>query len=272
MLRRMPEGHTIHRLARDLTRDLVGQRLEVSSPQGRFTDAERVTGTKLVRASAIGKHLFLHFEQATVHVHLGLFGKFRRSANPPPEPKGALRMRLVGETKTWDLRGPTACAVVDAEALAELENRLGADPLAEGADPKIARKKLQKSRRAIGAVLLDQSIFAGIGNVYRAEILFLLRVHPETPACELSKRSFDALWALTKKLLERGVKENRIVTREVPAGTRRTRRESLHVYKRKTCLACGGPVTTLTLAARTIYLCETCQARPAKSEETRASA
>jgi len=258
----MPEGHTIHRLAQDIGRDLAGAKVGVSSPQGRFEGATAVDGAVLRGTSAIGKHLFLHFEAGTVHVHLGLFGKFRREKSPPPEPRGALRMRLVGAERTWDLRGPTACEILDDAGLERLRARLGDDPLAHGADPEAAWSKVSRTRRSLGAILLDQSVFAGLGNVYRAEILFLLRLHPETPGLALDRATFDALWDLSKRLLARGVREKRIVTRDAPKGVRLRRHEALHVYKKSRCDACGSAIRKLMSAARAIYVCERCQPPP----------
>ncbi|MEM6331080.1 MAG: DNA-formamidopyrimidine glycosylase family protein, partial [Planctomycetota bacterium] len=76
----MPEGHTIHRLARDHNRDLAGQKLRVSSPQGRFEEgAAQLDGRKLIDVDAHGKHLGYRFTGGhVVHIHLGLYGKFRR--------------------------------------------------------------------------------------------------------------------------------------------------------------------------------------------------
>jgi len=261
----MPEGHTIHRLVLDLARDLAGHRLDVSSPQGRFGDAASLDRARLVKTSAVGKHLFLEFDRAAVHIHLGLFGRFRRSPLPAAEPKGALRLRLVGPTHFWDLRGPTRCEVIDDAARSELLGRLGVDPLAEGADPKPAWQRIQKTRRAIGAVLLDQRIFSGLGNVYRAEILFMLGIHPETRADALTRKQFNALWKLARELLARGVKERRIVTKPPQKGRRLKRNESLYIYAQRTCEACQSPVRRWIVGARAIYACETCQpaARPA---------
>lgn len=257
----MPEGHTIHRLAQDLARDLGGQRLVVTSPQGRFGDAEHLSGMRLVSTEAVGKHLFLGFENAVVHIHLGLFGRFRRFPLPPPEPRGALRMRLVGDRWAWDLRGPTRCEILDEDARAALLARLGADPLAEAADPKPAWERMRKTSRPLGAVLLDQSIFSGLGNVYRAEILFMLGLHPELPARALTRAQFNRIWKLARELLARGVKEKRIVTRPAVKGRRLTRHEALHVYKRSVCGRCGSSIRRWTLGARTVYACETCQPR-----------
>ncbi len=182
----MPEGHTIHRLALDLGRDFAGKLVAASSPQGRFRDAARIDGTELTRAHALGKHLFLDFGERCVHVHLGLFGKFkRRRLGEPPRP--TVRLRLATESAVWDLTGPTACELVDAKELAALRARIGGDPLAEGTRPAATWKRVSRSKRAIGALLLDQSIYAGIGNVYRAEILFLAGVNPLVPGTELGR-------------------------------------------------------------------------------------
>jgi formamidopyrimidine-DNA glycosylase len=277
----MPEGHTIHRLALDLTRDLAGETVQASSPQGRFLEAARADGKKLVAAEANGKHLFLRFSRGVIHIHLGLFGRFRRKKTPPPEPRGAIRLRLVGPTYTWDLSGPTCCEWLAPKGLRELHARLGADPLDASADPEVAWQKIQKSKRAIGAVLLDQSVFAGIGNVYRAEILFLMRLHPEMPVNLLTRDELERLWSLTRELLTRGVAEKRIVTRDaepsakpdtVTASTspgavtssarakrRRARGEALWIYKVRTCRVCAGSVGRWPVANRTMYACARCQ-------------
>ena len=92
----MPEGHTIHRLAKDHQKWFAGQKMGALSPQGRFSEeAEQISGLKLVSTSAHGKHLFYHWEDGqTMHIHLGLYGKFRVHRNPAPEPRGAVRVRM----------------------------------------------------------------------------------------------------------------------------------------------------------------------------------
>jgi endonuclease VIII len=247
----VPEGHTIHRLAADLVAELGGQRVAASSPQGRF-DASSIDGAVLGGARAVGKHLFLDFGGEVVHVHLGLFGKFRRQTGAP---RPTVRLRLSAGDSTWDLVGPTVCERLAPPEVEALEERLGADPLGQAARPPRA---LWKSKRPIGAVLLDQSLIAGIGNVYRAEILFLLGLHPMIPAHQLLPRERTRVWKLAQKLLAAGVKQRRIVT-VAGANARTRRRDAVHVYRRETCKGCGGPVATMTLAARTLYYCPACQ-------------
>ncbi|MEY4172921.1 MAG: hypothetical protein RI900_86, partial [Actinomycetota bacterium] len=114
----MPEGHTIHRIAKDHSPLLAGHTVRVSSPQGRFAaDAALVDGVVLERIEAYGKHLFYWWQNGLVgHVHLGLFGKFRiHRGDREPEPIGAVRMRMSTGLATIDLAGPTDCSIASAD-------------------------------------------------------------------------------------------------------------------------------------------------------------
>lgn len=256
----MPEGHTLHRLARDLNHDLAGQPLAVSSPQGRFPAAAALDGATLKRAFAIGKHLFLRLDDSLVHVHLGLFGKFRRS-KPGLPPKASVRLRLEGAERTWDLVAPTCCECQSEEQFSTLQARLGDDPLGDGPRSRTVTARIRRSKRAIGALLLDQSLFSGIGNVYRAELLFLTKIHPETPGSSLSSADIGRLWRLAKTLLRRGSEQNRIVT--VPGATRRTKRsEALYCYKRSDCRLCSAAIVRSVVGGRAMYHCPGCQPSP----------
>lgn len=261
----MPEGHTIHRIARDHQKWFAGQTVAVSSPQGRFLDeATRLNGRELQSVSAHGKHLFYHWHRDLItHVHLGLYGKFRVHRVVPPAPRGAVRMRMTGDERSFDLVGPNRCELLDQKELNLLRARLGEDPLRKDASAEKVWTTLQKSRAAIGSVLLNQSVIAGVGNVYRAEILFLLQIHPELPANRLPRESFDSLWELVSRLLRIGVRYNRIITAgfnekgQVPRGL--TAAERLNIYKRARCQVCATPVTNWILANRKIYACLRCQ-------------
>jgi DNA-formamidopyrimidine glycosylase len=257
----MPEGHTLHRLARDLNENLKGKKLEVSSPQGRFVDAAVLDGTKLRRAFAIGKHLFLELDRALVHIHLGLFGKMKRK-KLELSPRASARLRLVSADAAWELTGPTCCELQTAEQFEALKARLGADPLGDSPRPRSLGERLRRSQRPIGALLLDQSLFAGIGNVYRAEILFLAKINPETPGSRLTTAEIDRVWRLAKVLLRRGADHNRIVT--VKGADRRTKRsESLYCYKRSSCRVCGAAILRSLTGGRAMFHCPACQPLPA---------
>jgi endonuclease-8 len=260
----MPEGHTIHRLAADHNRDFAGQKLAVSSPQGRFSEGARLLdGCLLNSVQAHGKHLLYDWDGHTLHIHLGLYGKFRRHTSPPPEPRGAVRLRVAGARFAFDLNGPTACEVLTRPEVQCLLDRLGVDPLRADADPEKAWDRIRRSSTPIGAVLMNQNIIAGVGNVYRAEILHLLQIHPERKANSLQRQEFDALWQLTVRLLQIGKRYNRIIIAD-PADVgkpraRMTRDERLLVYKKEFCSHCDGPIESWLLAARKVFACPRCQ-------------
>lgn len=246
----------------------AGRVVQVSSPQGRFTPgASRVDATTLDRVDAHGKHLFLGFAEQWVHIHLGLFGRVTIADGPAPDPRGAIRLRLVSDSGFLDLRGPTACQLIDDTGKQALHDRLGADPLRRDADPAHAFERLRRRRLALGAVLLDQSVVAGIGNVYRAELLHRAALSPHREARALGEHEWVGLWDDAVRQLRAGARSGRIVTterehREQPSGRAR-RLDAYYVYQRAgmPCRRCGSTVLADELAARTVYWCPSCQSR-----------
>ncbi len=262
----MPEGHTIHRIARDHQKWYAQQVLSLESPQGRFSEGcELLDGHTLERVEAHGKHLFYRWEAVPqiLHIHLGLYGKFRNHRLPPPEPRGAVRLRVIGDARAFDLNGPNACELITEQQRTKFAQRLGPDPLRKDADPDVVWDRIHKSRMAIGGLLLNQSVVAGIGNVYRAELLYMHGIHPSRQGRDLSRSEFDDLWDTITKLLKIGVRYNRIITVEPEevgkTRSRMNREERLQVYKKDHCGSCGNPIQQWELAARTMYSCEICQ-------------
>lgn len=262
----MPEGHVTHRAVRDHSPLLVGLPVSVSSPQGRFADEARmIDGQVLQRLEAYGKHMFAHWANGfVVEVHLGLFGRFRvHRGEVPPDPVGQVRMRLVSARGTIDLAGPNVCrlgSVADRDAVVA---RLGPDPLRRDARPEVAIERMGRSAQPIGAVLLDQRVIAGVGNVFRAEALFVHGIHPALPARDCTAEQRAALWSTLATMLRNGVRDRRIVTIDrtrfpVPRGSAR-RGDTTYVYHRTECLICAGEVARLTLGGRDCWYCPTCQ-------------
>ena len=164
----MPEGHTIHRAARDHNSLLAAQKLTVISPQGRFTEgASRLNGRICINIEAFGKHLIYHFDNGeALHIHLGLFGKIRIQKLPAAEPRGAVRVRLVGNTHLIDINGPNICEILAEHEFMDLINRIGPDVLRADANPTSAFDKIKKSKASIGRLIMDQAVMSGIGNIY----------------------------------------------------------------------------------------------------------
>jgi endonuclease-8 len=258
----MPEGHTVHRTARHFQKAFAGNPVEVWSPQGRFTDAGLISGSKLIAARAIGKQLFLNFEPATLRIHLGIYGKWQFGEfEELPEPRGLVRARFVSGNQFADLRGPTACELLDAQQLSAVEARLGPDPLDIAADAERFINKVAKSKTAIGQLLMDQSVIAGIGNVYRAELLFRAGINPFTAGNLLTREQTLNLWLDAAALMPLGVKTGLMLTREgfLKANTRKEDR--YYVYKREglPCRECGNSISLALMATRKLYWCGNCQ-------------
>jgi endonuclease VIII len=268
----VPEGHTLHRLARLHQRRFGRAPVAVSSPQGRFADsAAVVNGRVLQRTSVWGKHLFHHYAGGPiVHVHLGLYGTFTEWARPDdggplPEPVGQVRMRMVGAEYATDLRGPTVCELVDEAQVADVLARLGSDPLRADADPSWAWARIHKSRRPIGALLMDQTVIAGVGNVYRNELLYRHRIDPYRPGRGIGEAEFDAAWTDLVALMKVGLRRGKIVVvrpeHDHGPPSYGPGRPRTYVYRRanEPCRVCGTTIHTAVLEGRNVFWCPTCQ-------------
>ncbi|WP_194398245.1 Fpg/Nei family DNA glycosylase [Microbacterium atlanticum] len=331
----MPEGHSVHRIARQFDRNIVGRPVHASSPQGRFADgAAAITGRSATSVRAVGKQMFLEFEDDLwLRVHLGMYGAWDfageivvdatiASANGrmgqtnqrgtdldepiydvagensltsigaprrtrvhvrmseqttgladepdtwPPPVVGQVRLRLLTDVTCADLRGPTACELQTPDEVVATIARLGPDPLvddvAEGEErfTTVVRRK----PTSIALLLMDQAVVSGIGNVYRAELLFRARQHPHTPGRDVPEEVVRGIWRDWVRLLAIGVETGQMMTMDDldEAAYRRAMasRDDRHwVYHRAglPCRVCGTAIVVEELATRKLYWCPNCQ-------------
>ncbi|MGV8876997.1 MAG: Fpg/Nei family DNA glycosylase [Rhodoglobus sp.] len=323
----MPEGHSVHRIARQFSLHFVGHRVAVTSPQTRFAaGAKRLDGLRMLGAKAVGKHMFLEFEHDRwLRVHLGLYGAWDFSGSVtadatiqsaggrmgqtqqrgtvvgehedslasigaprrtrlrmseqekvsdelsafPPEPIGAVRVRLLTSTTCADLRGPTACEVLTPDEVQIALAKLGPDPLVD--DPVEAEERfvtaVAKKQTAIGVVLMDQSVISGIGNVYRAEMLFRARLDPYTPSKIVPREVLRALWRDWVTLLTIGVETGQMMTMDgltapeyALALAHRADRHWVYHREGLPCRVCNTNIVMQLAAGRKLYWCPQCQA------------
>ena len=216
-------------------------------------------------------------------------GPVEASEWSPPEPRGQVRVRLLGEHAVADLTGPTACEVITPEEKTAVEARLGPDPIRDDADVDAFVAAVGRSRVTIAQLLMDQSVISGAGNIYRAEALFRAGVDPLRPGRDVPAAAVRAIWDDLVGLMREGADRGAIVTtrpedrgspegglpEEVrPPGRRgRTRQnadgtpgavpsdEAFYVYHRDglPCRICGSPVLVKELAGRNLFWCGTCQ-------------
>ncbi len=332
----MPEGHSVHRIARQFDRNYVGRAVRASSPQGRFVEgASVIDGRTVVSVRAVGKQMFLEFEgDVWLRVHLGMYGAWDfageilvdptiASANGrmgqtnqrgtdlegepilddagensltsigaprrarvhvrmseqttgladegdqwPPPVVGQVRLRLMTDVTCADLRGPTACELQDPEQVQATIDKLGPDPLvddvAEGEErfTRVVRRK----PTAIGLLLMDQAVVSGIGNVYRAEMLFRARQNPHTPGRDVPEEVVRRLWRDWVTLLRIGVETGQMMTMDDLSDEDYRKamasRDDRHwVYHRAglPCRVCGTSIVVEEAAGRKLYWCPSCQ-------------
>lgn len=271
----MPEGNETHRWAALHARMFAGKKVQVDSPQGRFLDAGLVDGKKLVGVLAVGKHLGYDFgmagsgkdrERRIVHVHMGLYGDFAEGTQPMPEPRGALRMRIWDKQQWLELRGPTDCSVWNEAEWQTLLARLGPDPLNRDSPAKMM-ERVSTRKTPIGALLMDQSIVSGLGNIFRAELLFRAKVSPFRPGSEVPARALGGIWKDALELMPKAMVDRRIVTtkpKDRPHPKGEALDEEVHyVYRRKgrPCFVCGTAIELKEMAGRNLFWCPVCQAQ-----------
>jgi len=293
----MPEGNEIHRWAERHAAAFAGKGVRVDGPQGRFRDSDVLDGRKLRRVMAVGKHLGYDFGKGRIlHVHLGLQGDFTEGSGLLPEIRGAVRLRMwnaaavkkpavprvskrhgwyssddgaghiAAEKVAWvELRGPMDCSVYTEEQWEKLVERLGPDPL-NGDWPDRMIAKARKSRKPIGGLLMDQSVAAGVGNIFRAELLFRARLSPFVAGREVSEKTLRSIWKDAGALMKAGMVDRRIVTTKAsdrPHKKGKVLKEEAHyVYRRKglPCFICGAEVLKREMAGRNLFWCPVCQA------------
>ncbi|WP_341974904.1 DNA-formamidopyrimidine glycosylase family protein [Microbacterium sp. LWO13-1.2] len=332
----MPEGHSVHRIARQFDRNFIGKSIFASSPQGRFAEGAAVLdGREAVSVQAVGKQMFLEFEgDVWLRVHLGLYGAWDfagdilvdptiASANGrmgqtnqrgtdleavilddagenslssigaprrtrvhvrmseqtkgladegiewPPPVVGQVRLRLMTDITAADLRGPTACVLQTPEEMLTTVAKLGPDPLV--GDPIANEERfvrtVRKKQTVIALLLMDQSVVSGIGNVYRAEMLFRERLNPHTPGRDVPEDTIRALWRDWVSLLAVGVETGQMMTMDdldpVQYRAAMASRDDRHwVYHRAglPCRICGTEIALEEIGARKLYWCPRCQA------------
>jgi len=331
----MPEGHSVHRIARQFDRNFIGKTLIASSPQGRFAEgAALLDGREAVSVQAVGKQMFLETEgDLWLRVHLGLYGAWDfageilvdptiASANGrmgqtnqrgtvldepildeagenslasigaprrtrvhvrmseqtkgladeglewPPPIVGQVRLRLMTDITAADLRGPTACVLQTPEEMLATVAKLGPDPLVGDLAQNEERfvRAVRKRQTVIALLLMDQAVVSGIGNVYRAEMLFRQRLNPHTPGRDVPEEIVRELWRDWVRLLAIGVETGQMMTMDDLSPDRyraaMASRDDRHwVYHRAglPCRVCGTEIALEEIGARKLYWCPSCQ-------------
>jgi endonuclease-8 len=259
----VPEGDTIHRVASALRPLLVGASLAWVRVAGARRD--ELAGDTVTAIATHGKHMTIDTARGwSLRVHLGMYGKWRRYRAPRPAPADASLVLATGTDELACLRAHTV------ELMARRDPRhgralaaLGPDVLAPDFEPAAAAARARAAGATpIGVVLLDQRIAAGIGNVYKSEVLWLEHTSPFAPAARLADERLTALYARARALMRMNVGPGKRMTRTGPRGDRAAD-ERYHVYgrTRRPCPRCRTPLVSAMQGEqlRRTYYCPTCQ-------------
>jgi formamidopyrimidine-DNA glycosylase len=240
--------------------------------------------------NAMGGDDVVDVDVVVVHVHFGMSGVwaiYDTAVDMEPETRPTTRLRLEeikhdcsdrskgqnNEKDNFPLVTHLSAMTVSHGLVSLYTSKkalLGQDPLRFDADPNSLYERISKSKKSIGTLIMDQSYFAGPGNIYRAEILFLAGVHPTAPGSSLDRATFDQIWNACVALLRRGYDTGSILTVDAAVDPCVfSRGERRYIYNRSKCARCGSGVSSWDMSGRTCYACEggTCQPRTDRAKD-----
>ncbi|MGI9186269.1 MAG: bifunctional DNA-formamidopyrimidine glycosylase/DNA-(apurinic or apyrimidinic site) lyase [Gaiellales bacterium] len=280
----MPELPEVETVRRRLLPHVEGRRMcSVEVRDARLVgrdDARRVeqrlTDRTVVTLDRRGKYLLLRLDGGeTLISHLRMTGNwFVLTGDEPPHARAVLTLddgavvvyadaRRFG---TWDL-------LADADADAYLAARLGPEPIADDFDGAVLQRAFKGRQAPVKALLLDQRLVAGIGNIYADEALNAACIHPERPAGRLTRGQCDRLAATVRTALEDGIRAQGSSIRDFrsPDGGYGSMQERFRVYGRdgEPCVACGTEIIKTRCAGRGTHVCPVCQPKPRRSRGMR---
>ena len=140
-----------------------------------------------------------------------------------------------------------------------LIGRIGPDVLRTDANPDFAFEKISRSKAPIGRLIMDQSVMAGIGNIYRSETLWRQAIHPETPGKAINRQTFDQIWDDARTLLAIGVERNAIITVFDGQLPKKRYGEKFNIFGKASCPKCEGVIRRFEINGRRTFVCDTCQ-------------
>ena len=227
--------------------------------------ASRIRGQQICDIERIGKYLIFILSEDAFISHLRMEGKYTLVSSKSEIQKhehvaidfiDGISLRYADTRKFGRIELVSREEYKMAPALA----KLGPEPWQ--AKEREVYQKLQRSSLPIKTILLDQSVLAGIGNIYANEICFQMKLHPKTPAKNLSKRRVSELIEVSGEILKRAIEEGGTTIHSFDAnGITGLFQNSLLVHMQKTCSVCGDEIVKEAVHGRGTYYCKSCQKR-----------
>lgn len=225
-----------------------------------------VVGQKFKDISRRGKYIIFHLTSKTLVSHLRMEGKYYVYSEKTAKNKHShviFNFTDMGQLHYHDTRKFGKMYLYDeSEALKILEN-VGLEPWDVKLTGSYLEKKARNRKVSIKQFLLDQSVIAGIGNIYVNEILFITKIHPAQPVNTLSKYKFEKIIYTTQDVLARAIEQGGTTIKSYTSslGVTGLFQQSLLVHNKEglACVSCGSKIEKITVAQRGTYLCKSCQ-------------
>jgi formamidopyrimidine-DNA glycosylase len=271
----MPELPEVETVAADLRPQLIGSRFAaahifwprtLAAPDPELLGA-RIIGQQVIAIGRRGKYLLVHLDsEQTLIIHLRMTGQLAVVADDSPVLSG-LHLRAV-----FDLADGRHLTFTDArkfgriwlvDAIEQVVGKLGPEPLDWTFTPEVLAERLRKRRVAIKALLLDQTVVAGVGNIYADEALFMAGIHPLRPASSLTGDEIARLCDAIRAVLQESIDERGTLLRDyrTPYGQDGAYQNRLRVYQQtgQPCPRCGALIERIRVTQRGTHFCPRCQ-------------
>lgn len=264
----MPELPEVETIVRNCRPRLEGRRIRAfrsSWPKNCVPAAAHVrralTGRTITRLTRRGKFIVFRLDDGGyLLVHLRMSGRFEWAADHQPAPSHV--------RAAWDLDDGQRLLFCDARKFGRIIHTddfaaatadLGPEPLARSFTPRVLADLLRRRRRQLKPLLLDQSVIAGLGNIYTDEALHLARLHPLALSDTLTRLQAEALWKAVREVLEEGIRRNGASIDWVYRGGEYQNYFRVYDREGKPCLVCGTEIQKFTVGQRGTHVCPKCQ-------------
>ena len=232
-------------ILKEILKPFKGKKIYEASGTTTRIEPDQLMGKKVIDFQSWGKHLLIVFETFSLRIHFLMSGSYRINEKKDAKPRLHLEFNK-GELNFY------SCSIIKIDEDLDDVYDWSADVMNDRWDPKKARRRIKKEpERTVSDVLLDQTIFAGVGNIIKNEVLFRIRVHPETIIGNLPPRKLTALINEARNYSFDFYRWKKIY---------QLKKHWLMYTKRK-CPECKGPVTKrhTGVNSRRSFFCENCQ-------------
>lgn len=264
----MPELPEVEVIRLYLEANLINKTIsgvEILNKKSFIGDPKKIINQKIIKFTRIGKQLSIHLSNNLILlVHLKMTGQLVLNA-PNKYTRVILKFNNNLSLYFNDLRKFGWVKILNPNELIEFQKNLGIDILSHKFTQKYFFQQIQNTSRPIKSVLLDQNKFAGIGNIYANDALFLAKIHPTTPSNKTTFKKASLIHDFLIQIMNESIKNGGSTAKDKgyvkPDNTPGQHQDHFQVYQRENqpCLICKTPIKKIKLGGRGTFFCPNCQ-------------